>query len=464
MAVVAAVRVLGSSAPAARYQAVVVLVGVAALGYLAAHTHPAWLLSAGVLLTTFASNWGYLGMPQSIAPDRFVLVAGILAVVLRLPSLKDRLSLGLHPVHWLIGLAGAYAIGSAIAVGTIGDKDAVFRIVDRFGLVPFALFLAVPLVFRTARHRDLFLGALVAWGGYLGLTSLFETVGPDALVVPKYILDPNVGIHFGRARGPFVEAVSNGLALYGCAVAGVIALLTWRGAWARFGACVVVALCTLGVLFTLQRSVWVGAAAGTLVVLLLVRELRRFAVPALVGAALLLGGAVVAIPGLAGRINDRASNQRTVWDRQNLNRAGLNMIAARPLLGFGWEQFQVKNTDYFQLGDNIPLTVSRGTALHNMFVGNAAELGLIGTSLWALALVFGVGGAMFVRGPPELRPWKIGLAAFAVCWVVSANFSYLLAFPTLLLWVWAGIVWSYRTSPSAPSDSEIRRDRAASPV
>ena len=50
----------------------------------------------------------------------------------------------------------------------------------------------------------------------------------DALVFPKYILDPNYGIHVARGRGPFVDAVANGLALYTCSVMCAIAVASWR--------------------------------------------------------------------------------------------------------------------------------------------------------------------------------------------------------------------------------------------
>src|SRR5438093_1302521 len=78
-----------------------------------------------------------------------------------------------------------------------------------------------------------FSAALVALGAYLGLTAVFEGLGLDALIVPRYIADPGAGIHFGRARGPFVEAVADGLALFGCGVAAAVAFTHWRAPWAR---------------------------------------------------------------------------------------------------------------------------------------------------------------------------------------------------------------------------------------
>ena len=66
---------------------------------------------------------------------------------------------------------------------------------DRLSLVGFVLFFVAPKAFREESDRHILLGTLVALGAYLGLTALFETVGPDALVVPDYISDPSVGTH-----------------------------------------------------------------------------------------------------------------------------------------------------------------------------------------------------------------------------------------------------------------------------
>ena len=99
-------------------------------------------------------------------------------------------------------------------------------------------------------------------------------------------------------------------------------------------------LCFIGTLLTLERSVWIGVAVGTVVTLVAFARLRRFSLPVIVGggAAVLL--ALVLIPGLSAKVQARASDQGPVWDRENLTVAALNMVSARPLLGFGWSRFQ----------------------------------------------------------------------------------------------------------------------------
>jgi putative inorganic carbon (HCO3(-)) transporter len=451
LALLLLLRKFEATSPSSAFIVVALVTAVGALAYVAWVADPVWPISAGIVLSCLSSNWDAVGFPSSVAPDRLLLATGLLAVVVGGIRSSARISFRPQPVHVVLVLVIAYAVASAIAVGTIGDRAAIFRIVDRLGVVPFAIFMLSPLIFRGPQQRAVLLGVLVAFGGYLGLTALFETVGPRALVFPQFILDPEFGIHADRARGPFIEAVPNGFALFACGVAAVIALITWQSRLAKVAAVAVVVLCALGVLFTLTRSVWLGAGAATMIVLLVNGGTRRFAVPVLVCGAILVAGALTLVPGLSGRASERAEKQGTVWDRKNLNRAAINMIEERPLLGFGWFQFRQQSAPYFELADDYPLTESAGLELHNGFLVNATELGLLGTTLWALGLLLGVGGALAIRGPPELLPWRLGLAAIAICWVVVANFVNPTAFQPLLLWTWAGAVWA-----AAPRQPDLR--------
>src|SRR5207247_1126468 len=86
-----------------------------------------------------------------------------------------------------------------------------------------------------------------------------------------------------------------------------------------------------------------------------------------------------------------------------------------------------------------------GLNVHNVFLAYMVELGLIGFVLWTAAFVMAIGGAVTFRGPPELAPWRVGLIAIAIDWLVVANFVPLtLAFPNMILWLWAGIVMGPR--------------------
>lgn len=413
---------------------------VAALGAAAVllSLRPAWTISVGLALAMFNSHWATMGI--GIPVDRIVLTVGVVSTVLREWSVS-RDSLRTRPIDWLLGATVLYALVSAIIVGTIGRHDAQFALLDRFGVVPFLLFFVAPVAFREERDRRVLLGVLFAMGAYLGVTAVLESVHARALIFPRYITDPTVGIHYGRARGPFAEAAGNGLVLYGCGVAAAVAFVTWRGRTARGFAVAIMLLCALGTLLTLTRAAWLSAIVATVVTLLFARETRRLVVPALVAGTATVLLAFAVIPGLEHRAISREKNQYPLWDRRNSNAAALRMVAARPLVGFGWGKYSESSLPYYRQSQDYPLTIISN--VHNVYLANATELGIIGAALWLVSLLLAVGRGVLRRGPPELRPWRVGLLALWVSYAVVAFTTPLgFALPTMLLWAWAGVTWS----------------------
>jgi hypothetical protein len=399
---------------------------------------PVWPLTIGLALGAFSGHWDDMGSP--IALDRLLVGSAIVSVLVR-ERVRSPDALRTRPIDWLLALVAIYAVGSALIADTFQFEQVRFALLDRLSVLGFVLFFVAPKVYREARDRQILLGALVALGGYLGVTAVLEEIGPEALVVPGYITDPAVGIHNDRARGPFAEATANGLVLYACLVASVMAVFTWRDQRWKKVAIVVAGLCALGILLTVTRAAWIAGGAGTLVALFSIREARRFAIPAVavVGAGVLLSFAV--IPGLQDKAEDRANDDRPVWDRQNSNSAALRMLAERPLLGWGWGRFPAESTDFYRQPLDYPLTFVSGT-LHNVYLANAVELGLIGALLWLGGAAVAIVGSILRRGPPGLRLWKLGLIAWATAYAVTALATPLaFALPTLLLWTWAGIAW-----------------------
>jgi putative inorganic carbon (hco3(-)) transporter len=411
---------------------------------------PAYTLSAAIFLTPFAGNWPQLGVPGPLSPDRLLLAGGIVTLLLRAPRVAGRPRLQITGTHWLLTLAATYALGSALVAGTLTDREALFKIVDAFGIMPFLLFLVAPLAFATPRQRQVLLVTFVALAAYLGLTTLFETAKLDALVFPKYILDTSYGIHVGRGRGPFVDAVANGLALYTCAVACAIAAASWRARSARVLALAIGLLCIVGTFLSLERSVWIGVVFGTIVALLATRGLRRYLVPVVVAVTLAVAASLILIPGLSHNAQQRANNSSTVWDRKNLARAATNMVEAKPLLGFGWNRFTSDSRDYFQQAFDYPLTATKA-GIHNTPLTYAVDLGLVGATLWLLGVLFGVGTALATRVPPELVPWRSGLLAIAMTSLVVVNSVPPTAWLNRSLWLFAGVVYSARYAGWATS-------------
>jgi O-antigen ligase len=427
-----------------------VLAFAASVAYLVWTLPPAVTLTAGVVLSPLAGNWKLLGLPGALSPDRLLLVGGIAVVLIRAPAARNLPALRLRPTHAVLFLAILYATISAALAGTLVEKTGFFRLFDSFGAVPFLIFVVAPLAFRTARNRSLLLAGLVGLGAYLGLTALFEALGLRALVFPRFIVDAANQDTAGRAQGVFLEPVSNGTGLFDCGVAAVLALTLWRQTWAKVLAALTAVLCAAGTFFVLERSVWIGVAAAVLVSTIAIQSLRRWALPLVCAAALIAGLSILLIPGLSHNVHQRASDRQTVWDRQNLATAAENMILARPLFGFGWSTFERKSLDYFQQSPDFPLNPSlafsrttNGTfSVHNELLEYGATLGLIGTGLWLLGLALAGGGALAVRGSPDLEHWRRGLLAVLVFYLVIANAVPAALFPNLALWLWIGVVWA----------------------
>jgi putative inorganic carbon (hco3(-)) transporter len=425
---------------AAPYSTAFVAFGVGLLVagvYLLWFVHPAWTLSGALATSVFVGNWGHLGLPGTVSPDRVLLISGIAAVVLKAPAVRDRPPLTFRPVHWAMVVTLLWFVGSAWAAGTLGDRGATFALAERVGLVPFLVFLVAPVVYATEEHRRILLGTLVALGGYLGFTALMETLDIRWLVFPDFINNPSIGTHSDRARGPFLESVTNGSGLFLGVVGSGIALVLWRHERWRMVASGVLILCFAGLLFTETRSVWLAGAIATIVALLATRPLRPYSVPAIAGGVGVIAVCIALVPGLAGAIDERRDDDRTVWDRKNLATAAVNMVEAYPLVGVGWQRFTDESGDYFRVSRDFPLT-AEDTIIHNVFLTYAAEAGLVGLALWVTALCLGMGSALWppARGEPHL--WQAGLAAYLVFFLVISNFVFSQVFPNLALWLLAG--------------------------
>jgi putative inorganic carbon (hco3(-)) transporter len=398
--------------------------------------NPAVTICAGLALSVFSGQFSQLGIPIGI--DRVLIVTGLAAVLVReLRAEQPRVR-----VTWLhvcFALLLAYAGLNAVFAGTLTGDEPFFGLLDYLGVIPFALFLLAPAAFPGPGERRLLLGTLVGVGLYLGITAVLETTGPDALVFPGYIADPTVGIHYGRARGPFVEAAGNGLALFICGVACAMALVQWRRH--RWLAALGLVLCAVGIEFTLTRQVWLAAAVATLVAMLVHPVLRRWVVPAAVLGATVVAAGLLLVPGFTGKAESRFASKRPVWDRLNSNDAALRMAADKPLAGFGWYRFGDSSRDYYRLAADRALTAV-GRA-HNVLLGYAAELGVLAALIWLACLAAAIGRALRRRGPPDLDVWRAGLVAVTVAWLIVANFTPMgYAFVHSALWLWAGLCWS----------------------
>jgi hypothetical protein len=402
-----------------------------------------WSLCAALVLTMFDGNWQYfLGLPQSVSPDRFVLALALLAICARAPGASDRLPIRFRPLYILMYIAGAYAIADSIFYKTIFQHADILDLLDRMMIMGWLVFIIAPAAFAKESDRRVFLGTLVGMGIYLGFTGIFEILGPHSLVFPRYINDPGVGIHWGRARGPFVEAAYNGLALYACILASLVALRTWKARVPRALAVLALAVCGVSLLLTFQRTVWLAVGISAPIVMLIVPQLRRYLIPAVLTVAAMVGIAYVSSNTVRNSLHTRTTDSQSVRDRLSSNAAAETMILDRPALGFGWGRFVTLSPSYYQTSNSYVVWDERAMPVHDVYLSIAVDLGLIGFALWGCILLVGVGKAIFSRrAPPDVRPLRITLGALFGMWLAAGLTSPLgSSFQSLIIWLWAAVI------------------------
>lgn len=397
-----------------------------------------WCLLAVIVCNVFSGHWDAFGLPVGL--DRLFFGLGMVLLVLD-PWAWRTTTLRVRPVHVAMFALLSIAVVSAAGHSTLFSSYGLFALLDRL-VVPFLLFCVAPVVFSTVTRRDLLLKTLVLLGLYLGVTALLETLKAWNLVFPSYIGDPDVGIQFGRARGPFVASEAMGMACSACAFAAAIAVTRFRGVW-RLLSVLTVVLASAGVLESLTRSVWVGTVGGIVVAMLGTRRARRLLPLVLAATAVAVLVLLAFVPGLSDSADARAGTTRSVLDRANTNAAALRIVEAEPLTGVGWVKFIDVGTNWVRQADTYEIT-NVAIEVHNVVLGRAAELGIPGAAAFVACILLGPIRAVFQRGYPEDHPdlaaWRSLSTAVSAVWGVTIMLSptpYPL--PNTLTWMLAGI-------------------------
>jgi hypothetical protein len=291
----------------------------------------------------------------------------------------------------LLGLVSASTVFEKLSGNGLETSDTpiVMHLVNGY-LIPACLYW----IARQSRLGERAWGALLAaatvFGAYLALTGLAEAAQAWAFVFPRYIADPAVGLHFGRARGPMVQSVSFGLYLGVC----WLAILVWRRRLGRFGNLAVwlaapLVLAAIGLTYT--RSVWLGVGLGGAIVLwLTLRGAWRPVVLGSVLAAGLLVGVTNADKILSLNRGDNTASQTrdSASLRKSFVYVSWQMFRDRPLLGVGFGQFTRAKLPYLaDRSTDLRLEPIRDWTHHNTFLSLLTELGAVGLVLYTGVLV-----------------------------------------------------------------------------
>ncbi len=182
---------------------------------------------------------------------------GILAffVLLRALALREKLPFvpGLTlPMLGLAGLAVFRAFREPFDAQTWSLAASKF-------IVPFVLLHVAILVFRAApeqRHFEIFVSLALA---YLSFTAIAFLLDARFLIFPGFILDDSLGIHADRARGPFLQAVANGVSLN---ILGILAIVLAQKH--RKLVLLLWLILPVAIFATMTRAVWISFVVSTI--------------------------------------------------------------------------------------------------------------------------------------------------------------------------------------------------------
>jgi len=222
--------------------------------------------------------------------------------------------------------------------------------------------------------------------GYLCLTAIFFIIDAKQLIFPRYTLDESLGYHADRARGPFLQAVANGVTLN---LLGLVALNSFRRRRLRgVIAFLLLAALPLAIVATKTRAVWLSFALSILVLLFSSpsRRLRRACLCLVLAGGIALAAVVTFADGDSS-LTDRLEERGPVMFRMAIYQAGWEMFLKKPLAGWGAADMQT------ELSKRISDFHQEQFFFHNTYLEIVVQYGLVGLLLylWIVVDLFKLG-------------------------------------------------------------------------
>lgn len=257
----------------------------------------------------------------------------------------------------------------------------------RMFTIPLGLFVLLRRAALSRREVQALLLVVAVLGTYLATVTLMMALGWYDLIIPRWLVDPSQNPVFGSPRigGLAMQAEWNALDM---SLAFCVLLLLrgdrrldGMGIW--WSACA--ALCLVAIYFAYTRGAWVGLLLAGLplfwrrpVASKAMRRRRMLFVAGVIGFAAF----VLFFP--TQILESRASAHGTMYFRLSLWLAGLGMVADHPLFGVGFGQFASHVSSFVRDVAWIPSDAGPkgATIAHSTLVSVAAELGLVGLTLY----------------------------------------------------------------------------------
>lgn len=252
---------------------------------------------------------------------------------------------------------------------------------------PFIVFIFAKNYIVNEKDVLVILHTLFFFGIYLCITSFLEYFNLKQFVFPRYIADPELGIHWDRARGPFLNAPYNGLGILIGFISGMH-LLQKKTGFSSFFYQSALLLFFPAVFFTLTRSVYL-ALLVTVIILLgwyktSLPKWKLISLPLVI--ALIIGIAN------SPRLLSTERREGGVYQVEEVNirfallERSAYLFSQNPFSGIGLAQFQPSATRPSK--GRPPYYAEEVSALqHNHLLGIATELGIPGILLYLTIII-----------------------------------------------------------------------------
>ena len=254
------------------------------------------------------------------------------------------------------------------------DAEVWSVIASKF-IVPFSLFHIAVLVFRNPaqrRHFEIFVVVVLAYLVFVAIAFLLEA---RSLIWPRFILDESLGFHPDRARGPFLQAVANGVSLNLLGIIAFVLPKTYRRVvWPLLFAL------PLAVLATMTRAVWISFALSTFAIgfLFIERRLQTLCI-VLVVTGILAGLAFgFSDHSLKDALWDRTAERGPVQARMAVYSGAWTMFRERPFTGWSARGM------YTELARRMEGYRLRTYYVHNTYLALLVEFGVPGLLLYSI--------------------------------------------------------------------------------
>jgi O-antigen ligase len=314
--------------------------------------------------------------------DRIAFLFLVFVVLLRALALRRHARIA-DPAMWPMAILLGLGLASLLAQPYDSQSWSVFA---AKWVVPFALYHLAGSVFDNPASLRRFETFTLMALGYLCLIAILFLFGAKDFIFPRYILDESLGIHADRARGPFLQAVANGVTLN---MLGLLALDSFRrGRLKGFPSILLAIALPLAILATQTRGVWLSFA-GSVPALIFFSSSKRVRRACL---CLILAGGLGFVTALSFEDTNtsffaRLEERSPVEFRVVMYRTGVEMFLEKPLTGWGLGDLQP------ELAKRVHDFHQSAFFFHNTYLEIAVQHGLLGLGLyfWIVVDLFRLG-------------------------------------------------------------------------